>query len=158
MARGSRKTAQRRRAPDTAAAGAGAAGNRERPRSDTGQRPDDDVSDSLFDPFGLLDPSHPFQRMTALFLLQALEWQSAFLDVYRRALQDGPVDVPVEDHLRDVARRLMTAYLEVVKSLPERRERLAAQHFELLNAVSETIDDLRQRLARPPSDVRPPRH
>ena len=152
-----RRTRQRRGARRTAAPENNSAGDHEQPGRDARRQFFDDFAETFLDPSALLDGTHPFGRVTRLLLLQSLEWQSAALDVYRRALQEGAFDAPVEDHLRKMARSLMSAYLELVKSLPERRERLLAEHAELVKAFSEAIDDLRQRLGGPSPDVRPPR-
>ncbi len=146
-----RRTAQRRGAARSTAASDNGRGGQDRPGRDARRHLFDEFAETLLDPSALLDRTRPLGRVTALLLLQSLEWQSAVLEVYRRALQDGAFDAPVEDHLRKVARSLMSGYLELVKSLPERRERLVAQHSELVKAVSEAIEDLRQRLAEPPA-------
>ena len=104
-------------------------------------------ADGLFDPSVLFDRTHPLGRVTALLLLQALEWQAALLDVYRRALDEGAFDAAVEDQMRKMARNLMAAYLEVLKTTPERRERLMEQHAEMVKAMADTIEDLREQLS-----------
>ena len=146
-----RRATHRRGSPRSAARSDNGAGGKDRAGHDTPRRPFDEFAEKRLDPSALLDRAHPLGRVSALLLLQGLEWQSAALEVYRRALQDGAFDAPVEDHLRKVARSLMSAYLEFVKSLPERRERLVAQQSELVKAVSEAIEDLRQRLVEPPA-------
>lgn len=144
-----RRAAQRRGAARSTAAGSDGAGGQNGPGREPRRHLFDELAETLLDPSALFDRTHPLGRVTALLLLQSLEWQSAALEVYRRALQDGAFDAPVEEHLRKVARSLMSAYLEVVKSAPERRERLIAQHSEWVKAVSEAIEDLRQRLVEP---------
>jgi hypothetical protein len=163
MARGSRtasskrRTAQRPGAAPRAAPGDNGAGDKERPGRDARRQLFEELADLLLEPSAMLDRAHPLGLVTSLVVLQSLEWQSAALEVYRRALQSGAFDAPVEDHLRKMARGLMEAYLELVKSLPERRERLIAQHSELVEAVSEAIEELRERLSKHQADRRPPR-
>jgi hypothetical protein len=45
---------------------------------------------------------------------------------------------------------MMGVYLELMKSIPERRARLLMRHSEFVKRFSETVEDLRQRLAGPP--------
>jgi len=92
---------------------------------------------------------HPLGQLGLLFLLQALEWQSAALDIYQRVLREGLLDVPAEEQARTIARSAMSAYLEFVKSAPERRERLLAGQAELARSLSAAVEDLRRRLATP---------
>jgi hypothetical protein len=102
-----------------------------------------------FDHAMRLGSGHPLGRLTMLFALQALEWQSVALQLYHRALREGVFDAPpVDDHLRKVARTLMSAYLDLVKSAPERRERLLAGQAELVQALSEAVEDLRRHLGQ----------
>jgi hypothetical protein len=112
-----------------------------------GARAGQSSADGLFDPSALFDRAHPLGRVTALLLLQALEWQAALLDVYRRVLDEGAFDAPVEDQMRKVARNLMAAYLEVLKTMPERRARLMEQHAEMVKAMAKTVEDLREQLS-----------
>jgi hypothetical protein len=95
----------------------------------------------------LLGPGDPLRRLTTLFLLQLVDWHSAVLEFYQRALRDGCFDGPAEDYLRKMARTMMGAYLDLVKSAPERRERLLAGQAELARVLSETLDNLRRRLS-----------
>src|ERR1700751_1337877 len=94
----------------------------------------------LLDPSVLLAASHPLGRVGALLLLQALEWQSMALDLYARALQTGSLDAPVEDQLRQGARAMLGAYLDLVKSIPEHRGRLVQRQTEIVSAMAEAVD------------------
>jgi hypothetical protein len=133
----SRRSAQARgRGPDPGQAGRG---------HGSSSRPFDELGDFS----ALLDPAHPLGRLGTLVLMQGLEWQSAALGLYRRALQEGSLDAPVEDRLRSIARSMMGMYLEFVKSIPERREQLIAQHSDLAQAFSDALEDLRRRLSAP---------
>jgi len=103
----------------------------------------------LLDPTVLLAASHPLGRVGALLFLQALEWQSMALDVYGRALRAGSMDASVEDQLRQGARVMLGAYLDLVKTTPEYRERLVLRQTEIVKAMGEALADLRERLGQP---------
>lgn len=125
------------------------------PAADAGQERTSDrrVLDGVaeaFDHAMRLGSGHPLGRLTMLFALQALDWQSVALQLYQRALREGVFDAPpvVDDHLRKVARTLMSAYLDLVKSAPERRERLLAGQAELVQALSEAVENLRRHLGQ----------
>lgn len=94
----------------------------------------------------LLGRHHPLGRLYIAYLLQTLEWQSMFLEIYQRLLRDGAFDPTSDEHLRRMTRSMMTAYLDLAKSAPERRERLLGSQTELARMLSEAIDDMRQRL------------
>ena len=95
----------------------------------------------------LLGRHHPLGRLYVTYMLQMLEWQSMFLEIYQRTLRDAPLDPSTDEHLRRMARSAMTAYLDLAKSAPERRERLLAGQTELARALSEAIENMRQHLA-----------
>ena len=110
----------------------------------------------------LLGKHHPLGRLSLAFVVQTLEWQSMFLEVYQRVVREGAFDAPTEEQLRKMTRSMMSAYLELAKSAPERRERLLAGQAELAQALAEAIEDMRQRLStstgsigRAPSENRP---
>lgn len=92
---------------------------------------------------------HPLGRLSVAFMVQTLEWQSMLLEVYQRVLREGALDAPTEEQLRKMARSMMSAYLDLARSAPERRERLLAGQAELARALADTIEDMRQRLATP---------
>jgi hypothetical protein len=92
----------------------------------------------------LLDRS--LTRVGELFLLQALEWQSMVLDLYRHALKEGAFDVPIEDHLRATARSMLRSYLDLVKTIPEQREHLLTLQAELAKGFTDAVDELRRRV------------
>ena len=97
----------------------------------------------------LLGRHHPLGRLCVAYMLQTLEWQSMFLEIYQRMLRDGVLDSPTNEQLRGIARSMMTAYLDLAKSAPERRERLLMGQTELARALFEAIEDMRERLATP---------
>jgi hypothetical protein len=97
----------------------------------------------------LFGKHHPLGRLSLAFVVHTLEWQSMLLEVYQRVLREGAFDAPTEEQLRKMARSMMSAYLELAKSAPERRERLLAGQAELAQALAEAIEDMRQRLATP---------
>jgi hypothetical protein len=113
------------------------------PERPPGGRTFDGVADA-FDSGFLF--GHPLGRLTTLFLIQLLEWQSTALEFYQRALREGVFDAPSEQHLRKMVRTMMSAYLDLAKSAPERRERLQVEQTELAQALSEVLEDLRRRL------------
>jgi hypothetical protein len=93
----------------------------------------------------------------ALLLLQALEWQSMALDLYGHALASGSLDAPVEDQLRQGARAMLGAYLDLVKSIPEHRGRFVQRQTEIVRAMVEAVDELRGRFAEPSRKTAGPR-
>src|SRR5262245_3033747 len=145
-ARGAAPRADKTRKPRTGPSVRGGPSAHSAPRDASG-RPLAELLAGILDPATCFDRSHPLGRLGTLLLLQAFEWQSVVLDLHRQALRDSTFDEPVEDHLRTVARTAMGAYLEFVKSIPERRERLALAQSQIADALAEAIQELRQRLA-----------
>jgi hypothetical protein len=102
----------------------------------------------------LLGRHHPLGRLATVVVLQTLEWQALVLDAYQRMLRDGALDTPTEEQLRRMARSMMSVYLDLAKSAPERRERLLAGQAELTQAFADAIEDMRERLSPPAAGAR----
>ncbi len=106
--------------------------------------------DELFNRAPLLDPSQPVGRLSALLLSQFLEGPAMVLRSYQRALDECSPNASPEDQVRQVARAMMGAYLEMAMKLPEHRERLLATHSVFVKTCLDTIESLQRRLAGPP--------
>ena len=97
----------------------------------------------------LLDPSNPFARMYAVFLRQLFEPQRLFLESLQKALGERSLNEAAEDHLRRMTKAMMGAYLDVTKSMPLHRERLADMRTNGIQTYLEAVDGLLRKLEHP---------
>jgi hypothetical protein len=141
----SRRAREGRKTADAGAASAGSRRKRKRSPSWYGGGAEP------FDPGALFGSEEPLARLGRAFALLALEWQSVALEAYRGALRGMVSTAPPDDQLRAMVRSMMAVYLDLVKSAPERRERLLAAHAELAATLSAAVEDLRRRVG----DARP---
>lgn len=103
----------------------------------------------------------------AAILLPFLEWQRMLLAAYQRALADPSLPEALEENARMLARTLLTAYLELLRSQRALRETLVREQTELVAAWGEALERLRVQLGEASetgtarddaaSDARPPR-
>jgi hypothetical protein len=97
----------------------------------------------------LLDPSNPFARLYAVFLRQWFEPQRLFLESLQKALGERSLNEAAEDHLRHMTKAMMAAYLDVTKSMPLHRERLAGIRSNGIQTYLEAVDGLLRTLEHP---------
>jgi hypothetical protein len=97
----------------------------------------------------LLDPSNPFARLYAVFLRQWFEPQRLFLESLQKALGERSLNEAAEDHLRHMTKAMMAAYLDVTKSVPLHRERLAGIRSNGIQTYLEAVDGLLRTLEHP---------
>ena len=133
--------------------------NRQRPRATSaGPRvegepkaaPPADSRDAVADFVrSLLDPSNPFARLFAVFLRQWFEPQRLFLESLQKAFGERSLNEAADDHLRHMTKAMMSAYLDVTKSMPLHRERLAGIRSNGIQTYLEAVDGLLRTLENP---------
>ena len=132
--------------------------NRQRPHAtpqgprveDEPKAPFPDAKDAVTDFVrSLLDPSNPFARLYAVFLRQWFEPQRLFLESLQKALGERSLNEAAEDHLRHMTKAMMAAYLDVTKSMPLHRERLADMRSNGIQTYLEAVDGLLRTLEHP---------
>jgi len=112
--------------------------------------PPPDAKDAVTDFVrSLLDPSNPFARLYAVFLRQWFEPQRLFLESLQKALGERSLNEAAEDHLRHMTKAMMAAYLDVTKSMPLHRERLAGIRSNGIQTYLEAVDGLLRTLEHP---------
>ena len=96
-----------------------------------------------------LDHRAPLTAASASVLRESLEPWIGFLRTYRKTLDGRAAPESPEDQLRQVARALLSSYLEFFKAHPERGRGFIALQAQLVDAYLETLEAALRSADRP---------
>jgi hypothetical protein len=93
----------------------------------------------------LLESALPLSRLYITWLQQFLEPQRVLLEWYRKAIADRSLSEPADEYMRRLVKAMMAAYLDLVKSFPEQRDRFTGMRSDAVKAYLDAIGDLSRK-------------
>lgn len=109
--------------------------------------------DALIDDFGGIDA--PMTRMNMLFLSHFMESQGIFLKFYKEYLDErvGQGDDGYEEDMKEIARKFLQAYLEILDLRRKNRDKFKKVQSEVvqdyLDIVQATVKHIHEEMSKP---------